>query len=114
MHRSARLGGGLLTPLGEPVMRKALLVITEEAEQPSSSGYNMNLMVARSHGSECSICWPAGRRRRARRWPNFWASIRHTLGHWLAIYEMRGLDALLNLYVSAGKLLSPAGRAGRH
>jgi transposase len=31
---------------------------------------------------------------------------RHTLGHWLAIYEAGGLDALLALYVPAGKPLS--------
>jgi transposase len=31
---------------------------------------------------------------------------RHTVGHWLAIYEARGLEALLDLYVPAGKPLS--------
>ncbi len=31
---------------------------------------------------------------------------RNTVGHWLAIYEVRGLDALLDLYVPAGKPLS--------
>jgi transposase len=31
---------------------------------------------------------------------------RHTIGHWLALYEARGLDALLDLYVPAGKPLS--------
>jgi transposase len=31
---------------------------------------------------------------------------RHTLGHWLAIYAAGGLDALLDLYVPAGKPLS--------
>jgi transposase len=31
---------------------------------------------------------------------------RNTVGHWLAIYEARGLDALLALYVPAGKPLS--------
>jgi transposase len=31
---------------------------------------------------------------------------RNTVGHWLAIYEARGLDALLDLYVPAGKPLS--------
>jgi hypothetical protein len=32
---------------------------------------------------------------------------RHTIGHWLAIDEARGLDALLALHVPAGKPLSP-------
>ena len=31
---------------------------------------------------------------------------RHTVGHWRAIDEARGLDALLALYVPAGKPLS--------
>ena len=31
---------------------------------------------------------------------------RNTVGHWLAVYEARGLDALLDLYVPAGKPLS--------
>jgi hypothetical protein len=31
---------------------------------------------------------------------------RHTVGHWLAVDEARGLDALLDLYVPAGKPLS--------
>jgi transposase len=31
---------------------------------------------------------------------------RHTMGHWRARYEARGLDALLALYVPAGKPLS--------
>ncbi len=31
---------------------------------------------------------------------------RNTIGHWLAIYEARGLAALLDLYVPAGKPLS--------
>jgi transposase len=31
---------------------------------------------------------------------------RNTVGHWLAIYEARGLEALLDLYVPAGKPLS--------
>ena len=31
---------------------------------------------------------------------------RHTVGHWLAIYEARGLEGLLDLYVPAGKPLS--------
>jgi transposase len=31
---------------------------------------------------------------------------RNTVGHWLAIYEAHGLDALLDLYVPAGKPLS--------
>jgi transposase len=31
---------------------------------------------------------------------------RHTVGHWLAIYEAHGLEALLDLYVPAGKPLS--------
>jgi transposase len=31
---------------------------------------------------------------------------RHTIGHWLALYEAGGLDALLDLYMPAGKPLS--------
>jgi transposase len=31
---------------------------------------------------------------------------RHTIGHWLAIYETGGLEALLDAYVPAGKALS--------
>jgi transposase len=31
---------------------------------------------------------------------------RHTIGHWLALYEAGGLEALLALYVPAGKPLS--------
>jgi hypothetical protein len=31
---------------------------------------------------------------------------RHTIGHWLAIYETGGLQALLDVYVPAGKPLS--------
>jgi transposase len=31
---------------------------------------------------------------------------RNTIGHWLALYAARGLDALLDLYVPAGKPLS--------
>jgi transposase len=31
---------------------------------------------------------------------------RHTLGHWLALYEAGGLEALLDVYIPAGKPLS--------
>ena len=31
---------------------------------------------------------------------------RHTIGHWLALYEAGGLEALLEVYVPAGKPLS--------
>jgi putative transposase len=31
---------------------------------------------------------------------------RHTIGHWLALYEAGGMEALLALYVPAGKPLS--------
>jgi Homeodomain-like domain len=39
---------------------------------------------------------------------------RNTIGHWLARYAMGGLETLLDLYVPAGKPLSPpAACAGR-
>jgi transposase len=31
---------------------------------------------------------------------------RHTIGHWLALYEAGGLEALLDVYIPAGKPLS--------
>jgi transposase len=31
---------------------------------------------------------------------------RHTIGHWLALYEAGGLEALLAIYIPAGKPLS--------
>ena len=42
-------------------MRKALPIIAEDTWTSSSSGSNMNVMVARNHGSRCCICWPVGK-----------------------------------------------------
>jgi transposase len=86
-------------------MRKALPVITEDAE----------LLKQRLHGEH------DGRQKPRRQMLYLLASgqahtrqdvaqllgvHRHTVGHWLAIYEAGGLEALLALYVPAGTPLS--------
>lgn len=86
-------------------MRKALPVITEDAE----------LLKQRLHGEH------DGRQKPRRQMLYLLASgqahtrhdvaqllgvHRNTIGHWLARYEAGGLEALLDLYVPAGKPLS--------
>ena len=94
-------------------MRKALPVIAEDA-RPSSSAYNMNIMVARNHGCRCSTAWPAGKPRPARTWPSCWASIAIPSATGWRSMPAGGLEALLDLYVPRGQaLVAPPGRAGR-
>ncbi len=62
-------------------------------------------MVARGHGSRCSLV-ASGQAHTRQAVAQLPGVHRHTVGHWLAIYEADGLAALLALYVPAGKPLS--------
>jgi hypothetical protein len=86
-------------------MRKALPVLTEDADA-------LERLLQREHDGRKKprlqmLYWLAGGQAQTRRDVAQWLGVhRHTIGHWLALYEARGLDALLDLYVPAGKPLS--------
>lgn len=66
----------------------------------------MNITVVRSHGCRCSISWPVGKPTAAGASPHWLGVHRHTLGHWLALYEAGGLTALLEVSGPAGQPIS--------
>jgi transposase len=86
-------------------MRKALPVITEDVE-------NLKQRLQRGHKG-CKkprlqmFCWRAsGQAQTHQDVAQLLGVHRNTIGHWLARYEASGLEALLALYVPAGKSLS--------
>jgi transposase len=86
-------------------MRKALPVINEDVE-------TLKQHTQREHNGRKKprlqmLYWLASGQAQTRRDVAQLLGIhRNTIGHWLARYEAGGLDALLELYVPAGKPLS--------
>ena len=88
-------------------MRKALPLITEAAE-------SLKQRLQREHDGrkkprlQMLYVLASGRARTRRDVAQLLGVHRNTIGHWLAIYETGGLEALLKVYVPAGKPLSLA------
>jgi transposase len=86
-------------------MRKALPVITEDVE-------NLKQRLQREHNGRKKsrlqmLYWLASGQAQTRQDVAQLLGVhRNTIGHWLARYEAGGLEALLALYVPAGKPLS--------
>jgi transposase len=86
-------------------MRNALPVITEDATP-------LKQRLQRAHGGrkkprlQLLYLLARGQAQTRQAVAQLLGVHRNTIGHWLAIYEARGLDALLALYVPAGKPLS--------
>jgi transposase len=86
-------------------MRKALPVITEDTTtlkrrlQHEHDGHKKPRLQMLS-------LLTSGHAQSRRDVARFLGVHRNTIGHWLALYEAGGLDALLDLYVPAGKPLS--------
>jgi transposase len=86
-------------------MRNALPVITEDATP-------LKQRLQREHGGrkkprpQMLYLLASGQAQTRQAVAQLVGVHRNTIGHWLAIYEARGLDALLALYVPAGKPLS--------
>jgi transposase len=105
VHKAAILGGDLIRPSGEQAMRKALPVIIEAAE-------TLKQHLQREHDGrkkprlQMLYVLASGQAQTRRDVAQLLGVHRHTIGHWLAIYEAGGLDALLDLYVPAGRSLS--------
>jgi transposase len=87
------------------MMRKALPVITEDTE-------TLKRLVQHEHNGRKKprlqmLNWLASGQAQTRRDVAQLLGVhRNTISHWLALYEAGGLDALLDLYVPAGKPLS--------
>ncbi len=87
------------------MMRKALPVITEPTE-------TLKRLLQREHHGRKEprlqmLYWLASGQAQTRRDVAQLLGVhRNTISHWLALYEAGGLDALLDLYVPAGKPLS--------
>lgn len=87
------------------MMRKALPVITEHTE-------TLKRLLQREHNGRKKprlqmLYWLASGQAQTRRDVAQLLGVhRNTISHWLALYEAGGLDALLDLYVPAGKPLS--------
>jgi transposase len=87
------------------MMRKALPVITEHTE-------TLKRRLQREHNGRKEprlpmLYWLASGQAQSRRDVAQLLGVhRKTISHWLALYEAGGLDALLDLYVPAGKPLS--------
>jgi transposase len=105
VHKAAILGGDLIRPSGEQAMRKALPVIIEAAE-------TLKQRLQREHDGrkkprlQMLYVLASGQAQTRRDVAQLLGVHRNTIGHWLAIYEAGGLDALLDLYVPAGRSLS--------
>jgi transposase len=86
-------------------MRKALPVITEDAD-------TLKQRLQREHDGrkkprlQMLYLLASGQAQTRQAVAQLLGVHRNTVGHWLAIYEARGLEALLDLYVPAGKPLS--------
>jgi transposase len=86
-------------------MRKALPVITEEVE-------NLKQRLRRTYDArkkprlQMLYLLASGHAQTRREVAQLLGVHRNTIGHWLAIYETGGLEALLAVYVPAGKPLS--------
>lgn len=83
-------------------MRKALPVITEEVE-------NLKQRLRRTYDArkkprlQMLYLLASGQAQTRREVAHLLSVHRNTIGHWLAIYETGGLEALLAVYVPAGK-----------
>src|SRR5262249_4079072 len=97
--------GSLIGPSGGQSVRKALPVMTEDAE-------TLKQRLQREHHGRKKprlqmLYWLASGQVHTRQEVARLLGVhRHTIGHWLAIYAPGGLDALLALYVPAGRPLS--------
>jgi transposase len=86
-------------------MRKALPVITEDTEL-------LKQRLQHEHDSrkkprlQMLYLLASGQAHTRRNVAQLLGVHRNTIGHWLAIYEARGLAALLDVYVPAGKPVS--------
>jgi len=86
-------------------MRKALPVITEDVE-------NLKQRLQRAHDGrkrprlQMLYLLASGQAQTRQDVAQLLGVHRNTIGHWLAIYEIGGLDALLKVYVPAGKPIS--------
>ena len=84
------------------MMRKAVPVMTEDAE-------TLKQRLQREHDGrkkprlQMLERLASGQARTRQAVAQLLGVHRHTMGHWLAIYQARGLDALLALYVPPGK-----------
>jgi transposase len=86
-------------------MRKALPVITEDVERLKQ--HLQRERDGRKKPRLQMLYWLASGQAQTRRDVARLLGVhRNTIGHWLARYEAGGLDALLELYVPAGKPLS--------
>jgi transposase len=87
------------------MMRKALPVISEDTA-------TLKQLLQREHDGRKKprlqmLYWLASGQAQTRRDVAQLLGVhRNTIGHWLALYDAGGLDALLALYVPAGKPLS--------
>jgi transposase len=105
VHNAAILGGDRIGPSGEQSMRKALPLITEDANvlkqrlQHERDGRKRPRL-------QMLYLLASGRAHTRQDVAQLLGVHRNTIGHWLALYEAGGLDALLDLYVPAGKRLS--------
>jgi transposase len=88
-------------------MRKALPVMTEDVE-------HLKQRLQREHDGrkkprlQMLYLLASGQARTRQDVAQLLGVHRNTIGHWLAIYEIGGLEALLAVYVPAGKSLSLA------
>jgi transposase len=86
-------------------MRKALPVITEDVE-------NLKQRLQRAHDGrkrprlQMLYLLASGQAQTRQDVAQLLGVHRNTIGHWLAVYETGGLDALLEVYVPAGKPIS--------
>jgi transposase len=88
-------------------MRKALPIITEEVE-------HLKQRLQRAHDGrkrprlQMLYLLASGQAQTRQAVAQLLGVHRNTIGHWLAIYETGGLEALLAVYVPAGKPISLA------
>jgi transposase len=86
-------------------MRKALPIITEDVE-------NLKQRLQRAHDGrkrprlQMLYLLASGQAQTRQAVAQLLGVHRNTIGHWLAIYETGGLEALLEVYVPAGKPIS--------
>jgi transposase len=86
-------------------MRKTLPIITEDVE-------NLKQRLQRAHDGrkrprlQMLYLLASGQAQTRQDVAQLLAVHRNTIGHWLAIYETGGLEALLEVYVPAGKPIS--------
>jgi transposase len=86
-------------------MRKALPVITEEVE-PLKQRLQRERDGRKKPRLQMLYVLASGQARTRRDVARLLGVHRNTIGHWLTIYETGGLEALLKVYVPAGKRLS--------